>query len=61
VMAAKDLYKKYTMYELVKKLQGLRVQEIKGKKLLYPITKDQREIFDAFEMEYPDKNGITIS
>jgi len=61
VMAAKDLYKKYTMYELVKKLQGLRVQEIKEKKLLYPITKDQREIFDAFEMEYPDKNGITIS
>lgn len=61
VMSEKNLYKKYTMYEMVKKLQGLRIHEIKGKKLLYPCTKEQHEIFDAFEIEYPDKNGITIS
>lgn len=61
IMSEKGLYKKYTMYEMVKKLQGLRVQQIKGRKLLFPCTNEQREIFDVFEIDYPDKNGVAIS
>lgn len=48
-----DLYKKYTMKELINLLSKLRVQDIKGQRILYPVTKEQRLIFEAFGLELP--------
>ena len=44
VMDTKGLYKKYTMKELLKVVQKLRIQEINGHSILYPVTKEQRTI-----------------
>ena len=50
VMADKDLYRKYTMKELLRILAKLRVQEINEHTIIAPITKEQRLIFEAFDI-----------
>lgn len=52
-MTSHDLYKKYTMREMTNMLAKLRVQDINGKRILYPVTKEQRLIYEAFELELP--------
>jgi transposase len=53
VMSEKRLYRSMTMRQLMRTLSKLRVQEISGNRILFPLTKAQREIFEAFDIEPP--------
>lgn len=55
VMADADLYRKYTMKELLLIVEKLRVQEINGQKIIAPLTKEQRIIFEAFALTVSDQ------
>ena len=48
VMLDKNLYKKWTMTSLIRTLAKHRVNYIKGLKVLFPTTKGQRFIYEAF-------------
>ncbi len=48
-----DLYKNYTMRELLNALAKLRVQDINGRRILYPVTKEQKLIYQAFGLTLP--------
>jgi len=53
VMAEKDLYKDMTMKELLIILRKLRVQYINGTRILFPVSKAQRRIFESFSIPLP--------
>lgn len=53
VMAETGLYKKMTMRKLLMTLSKLRVQEINGTRILFPLTKDQKTIYNAFQVDDP--------
>jgi transposase len=53
VMTCNKMYKSYTLKELIKQMEKLRVQYISGNRILFPLTKFQKNIFDAFQVEYP--------
>ncbi|MDR3205314.1 MAG: transposase [Deltaproteobacteria bacterium] len=53
VMTDNNMYESMTLKTLIKTLERLRVQHIKGKKIVYPITAEQKNIFDAFGISYP--------
>ena len=53
VMLDKELYKKMTMNQLLKTVSKLRVQEIGKEQIVFPATKMQKEIFEAFGLEEP--------
>lgn len=53
VMLDKDLYRKMTMKKLIMTLAKLRVQEINGHRILFPLTKEQKDIFKAFGLAEP--------
>jgi transposase len=48
VMTDKNLYKVFTMRQLMRVLSKRRVQKIGGDKIVFPPTREQREIFFAF-------------
>lgn len=52
-MVEHDLYKNYTMREVLNILAKLRVQDINNRQILYPVTKEQRLIYDAFGLALP--------
>ncbi len=53
VMVKNKLYGKMTMKKLIMTLSKLKVQKVKGVRILYPLTKEQRFIYEAFEIEKP--------
>ena len=53
VMSSKDIYRYMTMKSLIKTLEKLRVQYINGSRILFPLTKQQKDIYDAFDLDYP--------
>jgi len=53
VMCQKELYKDITMKELIRTLSKLRLQIINDIRILNPITKKQRSIFEAFGVDLP--------
>jgi transposase len=53
VMAVHDMYEKMTMKQLLRTLARHRVQIISGKRIVYPVTKVQREIYEAFGVSLP--------
>jgi transposase len=53
VMLEKGLYKTMTKLELIRCMEKLRVQYIKGDRILFPISKIQKTILDAFGIKYP--------
>lgn len=53
VMLDKNLYKKMTMKEMLMILKKLRVQYVNGHRILFPLTKEQKTIFDAFSLKEP--------
>jgi transposase len=53
IMSEKDLYKYMTMKRLIKALENLKVQRINGHRILFPLTKTQKMIFDAFDVHLP--------
>ncbi len=52
-MSDMNLYKKYTLTQLLKLLSRQKVHYIKGDSILFPISKAQREIFKAFAIKPP--------
>ncbi|GHU74382.1 hypothetical protein FACS1894188_02420 [Clostridia bacterium] len=53
VMSEHRLYEDFTMQKLIKSLETLRVQYIKGQRILYPLTSEHKEILVAFGVEQP--------
>jgi len=53
VMLSNDLYKSFTMLELIRHLEKLRVQYISGSRILYPLTLTQKTILKAFDVDIP--------
>lgn len=53
VMLNQELYRKMTMKKLLMTLSKLRVQEINGTRILFPLTKEQKVIYKAFGVEEP--------
>lgn len=53
VMLKKELYKNMTKLELIRHMEKFRVQYIKGDRILFPISKIQKTILDAFGVKYP--------
>ena len=53
VMVDKGLYSKMTMKKLVLTLSRLKLQVVKGVRVLFPLTKEQRLIYEAFGIKEP--------
>jgi transposase len=53
VMLDQGLYRNMTMKKMIKTLEKLRIQYINGNRILYPVTKEQKKIFKAFELKEP--------
>jgi transposase len=53
VMTDKKLYSTMTMKKLILTLSKLRVQVVKGVRILFPVTKKQRDIYEAFDAQIP--------
>jgi len=53
VMHDQGLYKKMTMKKLLMTLSKLRVQEINGTRILFPLTREQKGIYKAFGVDEP--------
>ena len=53
VMVEKKLYSTMTMKKLILTLSKLKLQMVKGIRILYPVTKEQRSIFEAFDVQVP--------
>jgi transposase len=52
-MLKAGLYKNMTKLELIRYMEKLRVQYIKGDRILFPVTKMQKTILDAFGIKHP--------
>ena len=52
-MIDKNLYKKYTMHEMILKLRKMKIAIVRQKYILQPISKEQREILQALSVPLP--------
>jgi hypothetical protein len=52
-MLKAGLYKDMTKLELVRYMEKLKVQYIKEDRILFPVSKIQKTILDAFGVKYP--------
>jgi transposase len=52
-MKQAGLYQKYTMHELLLKVRKLHAVRIKNRRILQPVTKEQRQIFQDLGMDVP--------
>lgn len=53
IMVEKDLYKRMTVKELIISLKKLRVQTIQDNRILFPLSREQKTIFEAFSIQEP--------
>jgi transposase len=53
VMTTNKMYKTVSLKELIKQMEKLRVQYISGNRILFPLTKFQKYIFNIFQLEIP--------
>jgi len=53
IMFEKELYNMMPMKKMIKKLDILEIQYINSNRILYPATKAQKEVFEAFKLEQP--------
>jgi transposase len=53
IMLEKDLYKRMTMKEMLLILKKLRIQHVSGRRILFPLTKEQKRILEAFSIAEP--------
>ncbi|MBS3938662.1 MAG: transposase, partial [Peptococcaceae bacterium] len=53
VMSDEGMYKKMTLKQLLHMLSRHRIQQINGTRIIYPATKEQRNIYKAFNVEEP--------
>lgn len=52
-MLEQGLYEKMTMKQMLLTLAKIRLQEINDVRILFPLTKEQRKIFKAFDVKEP--------
>lgn len=52
-MLEKDLYRAMTMKDLIRTMEKLRTQVIDGRRILFPLTKRQKEIYKTFAVLPP--------
>ncbi len=48
-----DLYRKITMKQMLLTLSKIKLQQINDVRILFPLTKEQKEIFKAFDIKEP--------
>lgn len=53
VMMDQDLYRHRTLKQLIKTLEKLKLQIIDSNRILYPITKEQKDIYEKFDLKLP--------
>ena len=53
VMSEKALYKKMTIKKMIMTLSKLKIQNINGSVILFPLTKEQKIIYNAFSVHEP--------
>lgn len=53
VMLDKALYKNMTMKKMIMSLSKLKIQNINGTRILFPLTKEQKIIYEAFSVKVP--------
>jgi transposase len=53
VMVREKMYKNWTMKDLINHLDKLQLQNISGNRILYPLTKKQKDIYRAFGIKNP--------
>jgi transposase len=53
IMLENDFYSKMSMKKLIHILEKLKTHYIKGERILYPITKEQKTIYKAFGLREP--------
>lgn len=53
IISDKDMYKSITLKQLLHTLSRHRIQKINGTRIIYPATKEQRNIYKAFKIEEP--------
>jgi len=53
VMSDEGMYKRMTLKQLLHTLSRHRIQQINGTRIIYPATKEQRNIYKAFKVEEP--------
>jgi transposase len=51
IMAENQLYKSWTMKKMLKILERLKIHYIKLDRIVSPLTKDQKRIFEAFSIK----------
>jgi transposase len=59
VMLDKDMYKKYTLKELIDIMESLHVIRIRNKIVLEPLTSELKVIFEAFNIDKPFVDKLT--
>jgi len=53
IMMDKHLYERMTLKKMIKTLERHRIQYINHNRIVYPLTSEQKDIFDAFSIAYP--------
>ena len=53
VMSDKGLYKKMSIKKMIMTLTKLKTQNINGSRILFPLTKEQKIIYNAFSVVEP--------
>ena len=53
IMVERKLYARMTMKKLILTLSRLKLQVVNGVRILLPVTKEQRTIYEAFEIDVP--------
>ena len=53
IMFERKLYDRMTMKDLIRTMEKLRTQVINDRRILFPLTKKQREIYEAFGLPLP--------
>lgn len=53
VMSGKALYKKMTIKKMIMTLSKLKIQNINGSAIMFPLTKEQKIIYNAFSVNEP--------
>ncbi|MDR2097505.1 MAG: hypothetical protein LBP37_03195 [Spirochaetaceae bacterium] len=54
VMVDKKMYRDMSMKDVLYTLKKLRVQKIAGENILFPVTLEQRRIYNAFSIKPPE-------
>ncbi|GHT48175.1 IS4 family transposase [Spirochaetia bacterium] len=52
-MTSNKMYKYYSLKELIKELEKLHIQYIGKNRILYPLTRKQKEILTIFDVKFP--------